>query len=363
MPWNSDDDGPNGGGPWGQRPGGGNQPPDLEDLIRRGQDRFKQALPGGSLGARGLGLGFLILVALWLASGVYRVEPYEQGVVLQFGKFVKTTQPGLNYHLPWPFEAALTPAVTRVNQIDVGFRTTTSTNRQAGPARDVPEESLMLTGDENIVDVDFAVQWRINDAGAFLFNIQNPEGTIKAVAESTMREVIGQSSLQPILTGSRGDIERNVQQLMQQTLDEYGAGVEITEVKSQKVDPPGAVIDAFRDVQAARADLERLRNEADAYANKIVPEARGEAAQISQQAEAYKEQTIAEATGEAQRFISIYNEYKLAPDVTRERIFLETMEKVFGDMDKMIISSEIGGSGVVPYLPLDQLNKARGQGQ
>jgi modulator of FtsH protease HflK len=225
--------------------------------------------------------------------------------------------------------------------------------------RDVPEESLMLTGDENIVDVDFSVLWKVKPTGvgAFLFNIQNPEGTVKAVAESAMREVIGRSEIQPILTGARQTIETAVQDLMQKTLDHYGAGVIVQQVQLQKVDPPAQVIDAFRDVQAARADLERAVNEAQTYANRVVPEARGRVAQITQAAEAYRQQTVAEATGQTSRFLKIYEQYKKAPDVTRERMYLETMERVLGGTDKIILDPNSAGSGVVPYLPLGELSR------
>jgi membrane protease subunit HflK len=218
----------------------------------------------------------------------------------------------------------------------------------------------MLTGDENIVDVDFSVLWRIkpNGVGAYLFNIQQPEGTVKAVAESAMREVIGRSNIQPILTGARQNIETAVQELMQTTLDNYRSGIQVTQVQLQKVDPPSQVIDAFRDVQAARADLERVQNEAQSYANRVVPEARGRAAQISQAAEAYREQIVAEARGASSRFLQVYDEYKKAPEVTRQRMYLETMERLFGGTDKIIIDSH-GQSGVVPFLPLNELTRPR----
>jgi membrane protease subunit HflK len=218
----------------------------------------------------------------------------------------------------------------------------------------------MLTGDENIVDVDFSVLWRIkpNGVGEYLFNIQNPEGTVKAVAESAMREVIGRSDIQPILTGARQGIETGVQELMQKTLDTYGAGVLVQQVQLQKVDPPAQVIDSFRDVQAARADAERAQNEAQTYANRVVPEARGRVAQVTQAAEAYREQTVAEATGQASRFLKVYEEYKKAPEVTRQRLYLETMERVFGGTDKIILDpGGPGGQAVVPYLPLNELTR------
>ena len=365
MPWKNQSGGPwSGGGPrgpWGpgQQPGGP-MPPNLEDLIRRSQDRLRSVLPGaGNLGGRGGLLIVLALIAIWMLSGFYRVEPDEQGVVLRFGKFVQLTQPGLNYHLPWPVETAMTPKVTRVNRIDVGMRMIEDP-RRGTTMRDVPEESLMLTGDENIVDVDVSVFWLVNSASNYLFNVQHPEGTIKAVAESAMREVIGRSLIQPILTGARQVTETGVQELMQKTLDEYGAGVTITQVQMQKVDPPAQVIDSFRDVQAARADAERLQNEAQAYANRIVPEARGRVAQITQAAEAYREQTVVEARGQASRFLKVLDEYTRAPAVTRQRLYLETMERVFGGMDKIIIdpnTSSRNSTGVVPYLPLGELGR------
>ena len=361
MPWSNQGGGSwgSGKGPWGSGPqSSGPSPPDLEELLRRSQDKLRTVLPGGSFGGRGLALIVLAVLALWGFSGFFRVEPDELGVVLRFGKYVRDVQPGLNYHLPYPVESALTPKALRVNKIDVGMRLVEDI-RRGTTMRDVPEESLMLTGDENIVDVDFSVFWLVKPGGVsdYLFNIQNPEGTVKAVAESAMREVIGRSQIQPILTGARQTIEGGVQDLMQRTLDHYGAGVQITQVQLQKVDPPAQVIDAFRDVQAARIDAERAQNEAQTYANRVVPEARGRVAQITQAAEAYREQTVAEATGQAARFLKIYEQYKNAPEVTRQRMYLETMERLFGGTDKIIVdtSKNAGGTGVVPYLPLNEL--------
>ncbi|MDQ0510269.1 FtsH protease activity modulator HflK [Ancylobacter amanitiformis] len=372
MSWKNQSGGPWGGGPrgpWGNGPqSSGPNSPDLEDLIRRGQEKLRTALPGGFGSGKGVIAVLAIAIVAWLVSGFYRVEPDEQGVVLRFGKFVATTNPGLNYHLPYPIETVLTPQVTRVNRIDIGIRTGDDPRRGAN-ARDVAEESLMLTGDENIVDVDFAVFWMVKPAAAgsvedigaanFLFNVQNPEGTIKAVAESAMREVVGRTNIQPILTGARQNMETAVQELMQRTLDSYRAGVLVTQVQLQKVDPPQQVIDSFRDVQAARADAERLQNEAQAYANRVVPEARGESARITQGAEGYKERAIIEARGQASRFLSVLTEYQKAPDITRQRLYLETMERVFGGMDKVLIdqSAGTGGQGVVPYLPLSALDR------
>src|SRR5690349_14294136 len=369
MPWtNQGGGGPwgsGGKGPWGSGPqSSGPTPPDLEEILRRGQDRLRRVLPGGNLGGRGFALIALGVVALWGFSGYFRVEPDELGVVLRFGKEVREVQPGLNYHLPYPIESVLTPKALRVNKIDIGMRIVDDIRRGGTTTRDVPEESLMLTGDENIVDVDFSVLWRIkpNGVGEYLFNIQNPEGTVKAVAESAMREVIGRSEIQPILTGARQTVEVAVQELMQKTLDHYNAGVLVQQVQMQKVDPPQQVIDSFRDVQAARADLERAQNEAQTYANRVVPEARGRAAQILQGADAYKSQTVAEATGQTSRFGKIYDEYKKAPEVTRKRMYLETMERVMAGTDKIILDSNgQSGSGVVPYLPLNELARRPAQ--
>jgi modulator of FtsH protease HflK len=361
MPWSNQGGGPwgsGGKGPWGSGPqSSGPTPPDLEEFLRRSQDRLRTVLPGGGLGGKGIGLIALLALVIWGFSGFFRVDPDELGIVLRFGQYVRDAKPGLNYHIPYPVESALTPKVTRVNRIDIGMRSAEDPRRGS---RDVPEESLMLTGDENIVDVDFSVFWLIkpDGAGDYLFNIQQPEGTVKAVAESAMREVIGHSEIQPILTGARATIETAVQQLMQSTLDHYGAGIQVTQVQLQKVDPPAQVIDSFRDVQAARSDAERAQNEAQTYANRVVPEARGRAAQITQAAEAYREQTVAEATGQTSRFLKVYDEYKKAPDVTRERMYLETMERLFNGTDKIIMDSgPAGQNGVVPYLPLNELTR------
>ena len=366
MPWNTQGGGPwgsgGGKGPWGSgpQPSSGPNPPDLEEMLRRSQDRLRRVLPGGQFGGRGVVLIVLGLVALWFASGVFRVEPDELGVVLRFGKEVREVQPGLHVHWPYPIETVLTPKALRVNKIDVGMRVVDDIRRGGTTTRDVPEESLMLTGDENIVDVDFAVLWKIKPTGVgdYLFNIQDPERTVKAVAESAMREVIGRSEIEPVLTGARQTIETAVQDLVQKTLDSYGAGIQIQQVQLQKVDPPQQVIDAFRDVQAARADQERSVNEAQTYANRVIPEARGNVAKIVQAAEAYRSQTVADATGQTSRFLQIYEQYKKAPAVTRERMYLETMERVLGGTDKVIVDQNAGSNGVVPYLPLPGLSGA-----
>jgi modulator of FtsH protease HflK len=356
MPWSNQSGGPWGSGPkgpWGSGPqSSGPNTPDFEEFLRRSQDRLRSILPGG-LGGKGVLLIAVIAIALWSASGFFVVQPEEVGVVLRFGKVDRYVQPGLNYHLPYPIETVMTPPALRTNRLDIGMR--------LDPRRgslDMPEESLMLTGDENIVDVDFSVFWVISakqdGVKDYLFNLERPEVTVKAVAESAMREIIGRSEIQPILTGARQNIETAVKDLMQKTLDGYQAGVTITEVQMQKVDPPSQVISAFRDVQAARTDQESEVNKAQTYANRVVPEAKGAASKIQQDAEAYREQKIAEAKGQAARFSQIFEEYKKAPQVTRERMYLETMERVLGGTDKFILDPG-NGNGVVPYLPLNEL--------
>jgi membrane protease subunit HflK len=353
--------GPWGGGPWGGPPRGNGTPPrgrgpqpNFEEMLRRGQDQFRRVMPQNF----GSGKGALIIVAalvlLWLASGIYRVLPDEQGVVLRFGKYVYTTVSGLHWRLPWPIETVLTPKVTRVNRLEVGVRTDSTLQTRAS-ARQVPEEALMLTGDENIVDINFTVFWVINDATRYLFNIRNQEGTVKAAAESAMREVVGRTPIASALAEGRKVIEGDTLKLLQEILDSYGAGILVTEVQLQKVDPPAPVIDAFRDVQRARADQERKRNEAEGYRNSILPVARGESVRIVQEAEAYKQQVVAESQGEAQRFLSVYNAYLTSQDVTMRRIYIETMEAILKNTNKVILDKSAQGSGVLPYLPLPAL--------
>src|SRR6516164_5467433 len=365
MPWKNQSGGPWGSGPkgpWGSGPQPiGPRPPDLEDLLRRGQDRLQQFLPGGFFSGFGIGLIILGIVVIWLFSGVFRVQSEELGIVMRFGKYVRDAQPGLNYHLPYPIETVLLPKALRVNTTSIGMTLIDDPTRRGRTKRDVPEESLMLTGDENIVDVEFTVLWRIKPSGAadYLFNIQNPEGTVKAVAESAMREVIGRSNIQPILTGARTTTEQAVQELMQRTLDRYGSGILVQQVQMERVNPPAQVIEAFNDVQNAKIDFERLQNEAQTYANRVVPDARGRAAQIVQVAEGYKQQAVAEARGQSARFLKVYEEYAKAKDVTRERLYLETMERILGGADKLVYDGGSSAQGVVPYLPLNELTPRR----
>jgi len=348
--------------PWGapnksNKQSSSNNPDDMEDLAKKFQDGLKNMFGGSSKTPdvkKPIALFIIGAIAVWTLSGFYRVDADEQGVVLRFGKYTNMTQPGLNYHLPFPIESVMTPKVSRVNRIDVGFRSSNEGSR--GTIGDIKEESAMLTGDENIVDINYSVFWVIKDASKYLFNIQDPIGTIKVVAETAMREVIARKKIQTILTQGRAEIEIEVQKIMQQILDSYNSGVDITQVQAQKSDPPAQVIDSFRDVQAAKADKERAQNEAEAYANDVIPRARGEAAKIVQEAEGYKKEVVAQAEGEASRFIAIYNEYAKAKTVTQERMYLETMEKVLSGVNKIIIDKQ-SGSGVVPYLSLPELKK------
>lgn len=388
MPWSSQggsgggSDGGNGGrkggGPWGQGPwgpqgGGGKEPPDLDEILRRGQDRMRKVMGGG--GGNGSGGGsfnggvpkpFLFLIAMLLLAGVafygffFRVNPDEQGIVLRFGKYDRWEGPGLHWRLPYPIEEVRLPKVTQQRTIEVGAGRSVLGGRDSG---------LMLTGDGSVVDVRFVVFWRIKpdteksdpnaDTGVkqFLFNIAQPETTVREVAESAMREVAGQSNLQPLITGGRQQTQEAVQRLMQKTLDEYGAGIKIDQVQLKEVDPPEEVIRSFREVAAAAQEKETLIKQAQTYADQVVPRAHGDADRIVAAAEGYRDQTVAEATGQAARFLKVYEEYKKAPDVTRERLYLEMQERVLSGADKIIVDQKNGGQGVVPFLPLEQLQK------
>ncbi|WCS24322.1 FtsH protease activity modulator HflK [Methylobacterium sp. NMS14P] len=391
MPWSNQSGGGgpwgrpggNGGGPWGGGGGGGGgkTPPNLEDLLRRGQDRLRGLIPGGGGSGGGYGGGgstgvgggrsaaviAVLAIAIWLATGFYTVYPRQVGIETIFGRYVGTKGEGLRYNFPYPIGGVVKPDVGSQNSIQIGFRS--GPNGQ-GRTRDVPDESLMLTGDENIVDLDFEVQWRVNPlkASDFVFNLQNPEGTIKAISESAMREVIGRRNIQAILTNEQSSIAQEVKEMVQKALDEYGAGVRIEVVQLVSVNPPPEVRPAFIDVNAAQQDADTAQNEAKTYASREVPQARGKASQIVQQAEAYRTKATADATGQAARFSEVYASYKAAPAISRERIFLETMEKVLGSVNKVIIDqngTQPGGAtaaGVLPVLPLSEFG-ARAQTQ
>ena len=354
MPWSNQSGGgggwKGGGGPWGQGPssgGGGGSSPDIEDLLRKGQDKLKQAIPGGGSGKFIWIFIFLGLVGVWLMNSFYTVGPEEEGVVLRFGKFARSTPPGLHFII-WPIETVELPKVQEENQLNFGL-----TSRGGSP------EGLMLAGDQNIVDIKFTVLWKISDARKFLFNVRNPERLVTVVAESAMREIVGRTAGDQIRTQGRLEAQNQVLALIQGTLDSYEAGIRITGVKLEKADPPPAVIDAFEEVQRAEQNQNKFIREAESYRNKLLGEARGESSKIVEDAKAYKARVVNEADGEAQRFISVYDEYSKAKDVTRQRLFLETLEEVYANTNKVIIepSQGGGGTGVIPYLPLPEIRK------
>ena len=364
MSWNSQGGGPwrsPGRGPWGQGPFGPQPTGDLEEIIRRVQDALSKLTPGGSGGAGGKGFGsrgllFLVLAAVlvWFAWGTfYTVQPSEVGINLVFGRYTGKTAAGLNTNWPWPIGVVIKVPVWDQQITEVGYR--------SGASDDIPEESQMLTGDKNIVDVHFRVNWQIDPAKPedYVFNILNPRETVKAVAESIMREVVGLKTIDGILTTDRKSVETDVQKRMQDLLDSYRAGVLVKQVQLQSVDAPSQVISAYRDVTAAQQDQQRAVNEAETYNNKVVPEAEGGAARIVAEAQAYREQTILEAKGQTARYNQIYEQYKKAPGVTRERMYLETMERVLGPMDKTIVDSN-SASPPVPYIALEPLQSRTG---
>lgn len=349
MPWNKEggggNQGPWGQGPWGQgprRPQGGNRgpnPPDLDELLRRSQDKLKTILPAG--GRSTWIVPALLLAVFWLFNSIYQVQADERGVVLRLGKYVRTANPGLHFAF-WPVETMERPKVEAESQIDIGA---------------TDNEGLMLAGDQNIVDIQFTVLWRITNPEAYLFNVQTQEAMVKAIAESAMREVVGRTAAEEIRTTGRLAAQDQVRQITQATLDHYKSGIGITAVNLEKADPPKQVIAAFEEVQRAEQNQAQLINEADQYRNQRVRLAEGEAAKLVEDAKAYKFRVVADAEGEAARFVSIYNEYKNAKDVTRQRLFLETMEQVLGQSNKVIIEQGSGGPGVVPYLPLPEIQK------
>ncbi len=350
-----------GGGPWGSGGGnrgggpGGRGPNDLEDMLRRGQDRLKGLLPGGFFSRRGIVLGIIVIVLLWLASGFYRVQTNQKGLELIFGVYQRETGEGLNYNFPSPIGSVEIVDVTNQRQVRLGFDGQAG-NIRVNATQQRERGSLMLTGDENIIDIQFVVFWLVKDARLFKFNIRNPEEAVKSASEAAMREVIGKSELQFALTQGRQTIEDETKLLIQKTLDSYGAGILVMNVQMQSVNPPVQVIDAFNNVQTARQDKERAINDANAYKNELIPRAKGDATQIVQQAEAYKSQVVNRAQGDAQRFVAIYDQYTLAKDITLKRLYLETMEQVLRGANKVVIDK--AGSGVLPYLPLPALRPA-----
>lgn len=355
MAWN------NQGGPWGngQSPwgrgggsgGGGNQPPDFEEMIRRGQDRMKNILPGGFGSGRAIVLIAAVAVVLWLLSGFYVVNPGQVGVNVVFGRYVGATEPGLRWNWPTPIGAYETPDVTTRFTTEIGYRST-GTGKT-----DVTEESLMLTKDENIIDYQAVVLWRINDVQKYLFEIEEPADSVKNAVEAAIREIIGQSEFQPLTTTLREQVAVKAAELAQKMLDSYDSGIIIEEVATQDVGAPQEVVESFRDVQRARNDANSAINDAQAYANKVLQAAQGQAVQMIREAEAYKAQKVAVAEGDARRFISVYDEFRKNPQLTERRLYLESMGHILGGMDKILLDPSAGGSGAVPYLPLDQLMK------
>src|SRR6056297_2610252 len=358
-----DDRRPQGGG---RRPPEGGQVPEIDELVRKGRDQLRVLMGGrgggGSGGAGGggggpqfgrvtVGLVALGAFALWIFASVYTVKPEEQSVELFLGSYSSTGQPGLNF-APWPLVTAEVINVTSERTENIGERA------------NVGNEGLMLTTDANIVDINFQVVWNISDPAKILFNIRDPQLTVQAASESVMREIIAASNLAPILNRDRGIIADTALQDIQATMDDYESGIRIVRVNLDKADPPREVIDSFREVQAAEQERDRLQRQADAYANRVLAESRGEAAQILEQAEGYRARVVNEAEGDASRFTSVLTEYSKAPEVTRKRLYLETMEEVLGDIDKTILDESIaggeGGSNVVPYLPLNELRRNSG---
>ncbi len=348
----------NGGGPQGPWGGGAGQPPpDIDEMLRRAQDQFRHMMPGGFKGGRIVLLALMAVAALWFASGIYIVVPGEQAVEQRFGAWSETkVDEGLGYHLPWPIETVTKVNVSEVRRMEIGF---SQALRGGTEKRDIPEESLMLTSDANIVDLDLVVLWNIESAEDFLFEIQDQENTIKKVAESAIREVVGQTRMFPIITQDRSSVADRARAIMTENLDDYGSGVNITRVLIQEAEVHPDVQDAFQDVQSARQDAIDVQNRAQAYREDILPKARGEAIRMLQQADAYKQSVIARANGDADRFNSVYQAYLTGEDVTRKRIYLETMEEVLQNAQKIILDEQ-GGSGVVPYLPLNELRPAAG---
>jgi membrane protease subunit HflK len=372
MPWNDNKGGGGGGwppggggrGPWGQGPnnGGGRgqgpniRPPDLDEVFRRGREWLKKMFPNQSPGGMIIALVGGALLVLWIATGFYQIQPAEQGIVLRFGQYVDTINSGLHVRLPPPLETVLRANVGARNQINIGFRA--GGDGRTTQTADLTPDSMMLTGDANIMHVQFTVSWQITNAQDFFFQVQDVEPTIRAVADSAMREAVGQSQVDLILTKDRAKIQEQVRSTMQAVLDSYRAGVTILAVALQDTKPPAPVVEAFNDQQASDTDRQRSINEAETYAGSIVPKARGDASKIVQDAEAFKTQAVTLAQGEAQRFRSIYQQYRAAPEVTRERLYVETMQRILSRSNKILIDGK-ATSGVTPYLPLPELRRTQ----
>jgi membrane protease subunit HflK len=356
RPGNDENRGPWGGG-GGQRPPGGNEPPDIDEMLRRAQAGFRKFMPG-EFNSLTLGAGIAaVILALWLASGLFIVNPGDNVVIQRFGAWSRTVdKEGLGYHFPAPIETANTVKVNELRTMSIGFSEVYSrTGNKA--SNDIPEESLMLTSDRNIIDLNVVLQWNIKSAEDFLFNIEDQENTIKQVAQSAIRDVVGQTEMFPIITNKREEVAARTKVIIQQNLDEYKSGVNVSQVLIRKAEVHPDVQDAFQDVQSAKQDAEDVQNRAEAYREDIIPKARGLATQINREAEAYRQSTVAKANGDADRFNSIYTSYLSGKDVTKERIYIETMEQILKNAQKIIIENKNGGNGVVPYLPLNELKR------
>lgn len=354
-PWgqHSNDEGRRGGG---GRSGGGQEPPDLDEMLRKAQENFRSIMPGNMKGGFIILIALLVITLLWLSSGLYVVNPGEHAVIQRFGKWSSTkAEPGLGYHFPAPIDKSTIINVEEIRNMNIGF-TALETRSGASSQRDVPEESLMLTSDRNIVDLDLVIQWNIKSAEDYLFQIRDQENTIKKVAESAIREVVGQTDMFPIITRDRDTVANNAKTIIQTNLDEYASGVNITQVLIERAEVHPDVQAAFQDVQSAKQDAEDVQNQADAYKEDILPKARGTAIQMMQEAEAYKQSTVAKANGDAERFNQVYSAYLSGKDVTKERMYIETMENVLRNANKIILDDK-GGSGVVPYLPLNEVQR------
>lgn len=361
-PWGSNKG--RGDNPWGSGGqgghGGGGQQPDFDELLRRVQENLRQLFPGGFGGGKIIALVLVGAAALWMASGFYIINPGEHGVVQRFGAWhdTKTTE-GLGYHWPYPVEQLTTVKVNEIRRMNIGFVETYSSRAGSSNITDVSEESQMLTSDRNIVDLDMVIQWNIKSAEDFLFEVEDQENTIKKVAESAIREVTGQTNMFPIITTERAAVAERTKQIIQENLDEYNSGVNITQVLIQQAEVHPDVQQAFQDVQSAKQDADDIQNRAEAYREEILPKARGAAIQLIQEAQGYEQSVMARSRGDAERFNSVYEAYKTGEDVTRKRIYLETMEVVLRNAQKIILDKD-GGGGVVPYLPLNELKPAAG---
>ncbi len=342
--------------PWTGSPGG--QDSNIEDFVRFLQGRMGFSSGGGN-GFRILTVLFVIGFIIWFLTGFYTIGPAQQGIVLRFGKFVEITQPGINYHLPYPVEQVIKVNVTQQNQINIGFSSSLNSNRTGTTSRNIPAESIMLTGDENIVDIEFSIIWQIVNAPDYLFNLKNQNDVIRAISESAVREVVARTPVQDIITTQRDIVTQQVTTEIQKTLDAYGSGVLVTQLVLQRADPPAEVISAVRDVQSAQADQERLRNEGEAYRNRKLNQAEGQARRTRENADAYREERIMIADGESKRFRALIEQYQKNPELVRSRMYLETMEQVLSGMDKIILDQNVN-SGVVPYLPLQEFTKKGG---